>query len=176
MFNLKNLSVLFFILFCGSAYASSINNGQGLTGTVTSSTAGQTAYFQSTGTTVIGTSTLTVSGGQVGIGTATPLSAVTVNGVSSYTGTAPACGTGCASITAGSTNARGSFVTGTSITSSTLTFASSGVGVWGTSPFCTISDSNTSAVSDISALSTVSLTVSLASALSSVTIYYICQQ
>jgi hypothetical protein len=49
-------------------------------GTVTSSTAGDVAYFQSTGTTVIGTSTITISGGEVGIGTATMSQQLTVNG------------------------------------------------------------------------------------------------
>jgi hypothetical protein len=44
----------------------------GGSGTVTSSTAGQVAYFQSSGATVIGTSTITISGGQVGIGTTSP--------------------------------------------------------------------------------------------------------
>ncbi len=49
-------------------------------GTVTSSNAGLVAYYQGTGTTVIGTSTIQISGGQVGIGTAIPTNALTVNG------------------------------------------------------------------------------------------------
>ncbi len=53
-------------------------------GTVTSSTAGQVAYFQSSGTTVIGTSTITISGGQVGIGTSTTTAGLTVNGTSAF--------------------------------------------------------------------------------------------
>jgi len=38
------------------------------------------AYFQSTGSTVIGTSTITIANGQVGIGTATFTQPLTVNG------------------------------------------------------------------------------------------------
>lgn len=41
-------------------------------------------------------------------------------------------------------------------------------------PTCIISDSNTSAVADISSITSSALTVSLASALSAVKIYYIC--
>lgn len=117
-------------------------------------------------------------GGSVGIGTTTPIgsSALTINGVTAFTGTAPTCGTGCASITASSTNARGSMVSSSSVSSITLNFATTGAGQYSTTPFCTISDSNSTAVSDISAVSSTALTVSLASALSAVTIYYICQQ
>ena len=53
-------------------------------GTVTSSTVGQVAFFASTGTTVIGTTTLNISGGQVGIGTASPGATLTVNGTQSF--------------------------------------------------------------------------------------------
>ena len=44
----------------------------GSSGTVTSSPAGDVAYYQSTGTTVIGTSTLQIANGKVGDGTASP--------------------------------------------------------------------------------------------------------
>lgn len=84
----------------------------------------------------------------------------------------PTCGTGCASITAGSTNVRGSMVSSSSVSSVALNFS----GTLGYTPVCTISDSNTSAVADISSISTSALTVSMASALSAVTIYYICVQ
>lgn len=43
--------------------------GTGGSGTVTPSTAGQVAYYQSTGGTVIGTSTMNIVNGSVGIGT-----------------------------------------------------------------------------------------------------------
>ncbi len=52
----------------------------GGSGTVTSSSAGQVAYYQSTGTTVIGTSTMNIVGGQIGIGTATFSQPLSVNG------------------------------------------------------------------------------------------------
>ena len=84
----------------------------------------------------------------------------------------PTCGTGCASITSGSTNARGSMVSSSSVTSATVNWS----GTLSYTPFCTISDSNTSAVMDISALTSSALTVSMASALSAVTIYWICVQ
>lgn len=117
-----------------------------------------------------------LAGGNVGIGTVSPISILSINGVVTYYGTAPTCGTGCASITSGSTNTRGSMVSSSSVSSVTLTFASTGSGVWSTNPFCTISDNNSTAVADISAVSTSALTVSLASALSAVTIYYHCDQ
>ena len=63
-----------------SGTGSACGSGGGGSGTVTSSTAGQVAYYQSTGTVVIGTSTITITGGQVGVGTATPTTALTVNG------------------------------------------------------------------------------------------------
>ncbi len=62
-----------------SGTGSDCGSGSG-SGTVTSSNAGQVAYYQSTGTTVIGTSTMNIVGGQVGIGTAIPTNALTVNG------------------------------------------------------------------------------------------------
>jgi hypothetical protein len=51
-----------------------VSGGGGGSGTVTSSPAGDMAYFQSTGTTVIGTSTLQIANNAVGIGTASPQS------------------------------------------------------------------------------------------------------
>lgn len=48
--------------------------------TVTSSNAGQVAYFQNTGTTVVGTSTMNISGGNVGIGTTVPGQKLSVAG------------------------------------------------------------------------------------------------
>lgn len=88
------------------------------------------------------------------------------------TGGLPTCGTGCSSVTAGSTNVRGSFVTGSSISAATLNWSHT----LPSTPVCTISDSSTTAVADISTLSTTVLTVSLASAVTSATIYYICLQ
>ena len=54
-----------------SGTGSACGSGSG-SGTVTSSTAGQVAYFQSTGTTVIGTSTINIVNGLVGIDTSSP--------------------------------------------------------------------------------------------------------
>ena len=66
------------LYYCdGSSTWQTVSSGGG-SGTVTSSSAGQVAYYQSTGTTVIGTSTLNISSGNVGIGTATPGALFTV--------------------------------------------------------------------------------------------------
>jgi hypothetical protein len=59
--------------------------GGGGSGTVTSSTAGQVAYYQSTGATVIGTSTMNVVGGNVGVNTASPTNLLSLGGQSAQT-------------------------------------------------------------------------------------------
>jgi hypothetical protein len=66
----------------------------GGSGTVTPSTVGQVAYFQSTGSTVIGTTTMYISSGDVGIGTASPANLLDVNGAASvgYNVAAPSNG------------------------------------------------------------------------------------
>lgn len=93
------------------------------------------------------------------------------NLISGSNGT-PTCGTGCSSITAGSTDSRGSMTSGASVSAITLNFSAT----LPYTPVCVISDSNTTATADISTVSTSVLTVSLASALSAVKIYYICSQ
>lgn len=85
-------------------------------------------------------------------------------------GGTPTCGAGCSSITAGSTDLRGSMVSGSSVSSVALNFSAT----LAAAPFCVISDSNTTATADIASISTSVLTVNLASALTSVTIYWIC--
>lgn len=102
-----------------------------------------------------------------GGGSASPM---TWGTVATGSGGTPTCGAGCASITAGSTDLRGSMVSGSSVSAITLNFSAT----LASAPFCTISDSNTSAVADISSITTSTLTVSLASALTSVTIYWNC--
>lgn len=87
------------------------------------------------------------------------------------TGT-PTCGTGCTSITAGSTNARGSMVSSSSVSAVTVNWS----GTLSYTPICVISDSNTTTVADISTVSSSLLTVSTASAITSATIYWICVQ
>jgi hypothetical protein len=88
------------------------------------------------------------------------------------TSSAPTCGTGCSSVTSGSTDVRGSFVTGTSVTAATLDFGTT----WGSTPFCTISTNSTAAVADINTISTSVLTVNFASSLTSASVYYVCIQ
>lgn len=110
------------------------------------------------------------SAGQALLSQAGGSTAMTWGTVATGSGGTPTCGTGCASITSGSTDLRGSMVSGSSVSSVTLNFS----GTLASAPFCTISDSNTSATADISSISTSALTVSLASALTSVTIYWNC--
>lgn len=93
----------------------------------------------------------------------------------SSTGATPTistCGTGAPVMNANANDATGSFTTGTSASACTITFAHA----YATTPIVVISDSNTSAVADISSISTTAFTVSLASALSAVTVYYIVVQ
>jgi hypothetical protein len=86
--------------------------------------------------------------------------------------TAPTCGTGCSSVTAGSTDVRGSLTTSSSVSSITLDFGTT----WASTPVCTISDSSTATVADISTLSTSVLTISTAAAVTSIKVYWICLQ
>lgn len=78
------------------------------------------------------------------------------------------CGTGSPTIL-GSDDA-GTVLTGTSASSCTVNFAKN----WVNPPVCTMSDSNTTAVVDISSITSSSVVFSMASALSSVNIYYTC--
>jgi len=82
------------LYYCDGASTWQTVGGGGGSGTVTSSTAGQVAYYQSTGATVIGTSTMNIVSGNVGIGTATPQNLLDVNGATSigYNVVAPSNG------------------------------------------------------------------------------------
>lgn len=86
--------------------------------------------------------------------------------------TAPTCGTGCSSVTSGSTDVRGSLTTGSAVSSITLNFGTA----WASTPYCVISDSTTATVADVSALSASALTVSTAANVTSVTVYWHCMQ
>lgn len=86
--------------------------------------------------------------------------------------TISACGSGSPTMSATANDDTGSFTTGTSASACTVTFARA----YAVTPTVVISDSNTTAVADISAVSTTAFTVSLASALSAVTVYYIVVQ
>jgi hypothetical protein len=70
----------------GSTPAWGLLGGGSGSGTVGSGAAGQAAYYQSTGTTVIGTSSLNISNGEVGIATTSPASALDVYGTISNNG------------------------------------------------------------------------------------------
>lgn len=82
--------------------------------------------------------------------------------------TVSSCGTGSPALTAGSNDTTGDVTTGTSASACTITFGSP----YSTIPEVFITDSNTSAVVDISARSTTAFTISIASALSAVNISY----
>lgn len=100
-----------------------VGSGAGLTGvgsgTVTSSNAGQVAYFQSTGTTVVGTSTITISGGQVGIGTTSPAALLDVN-ASNAVGGVIDLNNRSSSLLAGNTAGVLNFVSNTGFTTGTV--------------------------------------------------------
>lgn len=78
------------------------------------------------------------------------------------------CGTGSPVMGANANDVVGTFTTGTSASSCTITFGSP----YSATPVVVISDSNTTAVADISSVSTTGFTISLASALSAVNVYY----
>lgn len=78
------------------------------------------------------------------------------------------CGTGSPTVLG--SDETGAIVTGTSASSCTLNFAKNYVNP----PVCVVSDSNTTAVTDVSSVSSSSVTFSLASALSAVNMYYVC--
>ena len=67
------------LYFCNGSAWTSIGGGGG-SGTVSNGSAGQVAYYQSNGTTVIGTSTLNIVSSNVGVGVASPAYSLDVNG------------------------------------------------------------------------------------------------
>lgn len=88
------------------------------------------------------------------------------------TPTISTCGTGSPAMGTNANDDTGNFVTGTSASACTITFGRA----YATTPTVVVSDSNTTAVVDVSAVSTTGFTVSMASALSAVTVYYIVVQ
>lgn len=139
-----------------------------------------------TGTNTPSTSVSTISGSLVvGGASSVQVSALTatlpiytdVN--SKLTSTAPtgypavntgsvSCGTGCASVTG--SGSRFTITGGTGISSIVVNFGTT----WGTTPVCTVSDNSTTSASDVSALSTTSITVGLSVALTGATVYVLC--
>lgn len=95
-------------------------------------------------------------------------------GFSTSSVTVSSCGTGSPTVL-GSNNVF-AMVTGSSASSCTLNFTTSTAagGYWKNTPVCFVSDSNTTAVVDVSSISTSSVTFSIASALSAVNIYGLC--
>lgn len=82
--------------------------------------------------------------------------------------TVSSCGSGSPVLTAGSNDVTGDVTTGTSASTCTITFGQA----YTVTPEVLITDSNTTAVVDISSRSTTAFTISLASALSAVNISY----
>lgn len=85
-------------------------------------------------------------------------------------GAAPACGTGCASVT-GNDNA---FVVtaGSAVTSVAVSFGAS----WGASPVCNVSSNSTASTTDISAVSASAVTFGASVALTGALLYVNCRQ
>lgn len=65
------------LYYCTGTTWTSVSGGA--SGSVSSGTAGQVAYYQSTGTTVVGTSTINILANNVGIGTASPAAKLDIN-------------------------------------------------------------------------------------------------
>jgi hypothetical protein len=70
------------LYFCAGTTWTSVGGGSG---TVSSGTVGQVAYYQSSGTTVSPTSTINISGGNVGIGTASPIQTLQIRAAANQT-------------------------------------------------------------------------------------------
>ena len=85
-------------------------------------------------------------------------------------GSAPSCGTGCASVAGNDT--RFTATTGTTVTSVAVSFAAT----WGAAPKCVATTNTTSAFAAITAISTTQITFGLSSALSGGLIYVSCGQ
>lgn len=122
-----------------------------------------TPVVQQSGNIVTGLSNL----GLVTSGTlsASNLPAGTLNGSS---GT-PTCGTGCSSITAGSTNARGSATSGTLASSVTVNWS----GTLSSTPWCVCSSTSVSATTGCTS-STTALTINLSTGLTGDVITWMC--
>lgn len=88
-------------------------------------------------------------------------------GHNNFGGTAPSCGTGCASLI-GDDNG-GAITTSAAATSVTVNFANS----WRATPVCTVSDNSTAVTGDISSISATSFTTSFSIGLTGV-VYYQC--
>lgn len=94
-----------------------------------------------------------------------------LNGLVESLGSAPTCGTGCASIAANSTNTRGTAVGGSAVTSIVVNWS----GTLPSVPFCVISESATGALAGASTSAT-ALTITLASSLSADSVTWFCVQ
>lgn len=131
----------------------SLSNGSGVGGTIT-----------------VQTSASTAASGSQNAGLTTGFFDTTQHFIAGNTASnPPTCGTGCSSIAAGSSDQRMTVTTSASVSSITMNFGKT----WGETPVCTVSDASTTATSDISAISTTAVTVSLASALTT-TLYLLC--
>ncbi len=85
---------------------------------------------------------------------------------------APTCSTGCASISSGSLDTRGKFTVGTSQTSSTILFGTT----WGSAPYCVANSTSGSSYIVTGSVTQTQATFNYNSALSGVTVTYICIQ
>lgn len=125
----------------------------------------------------ISLSVMPIGTGGFEIGTTTPSSAeLTIRGnIAGVANAAPTCGTGCTSITAGSSNLRGSLVTSSAVSSITLNFSTTGTDKFASAPFCTLSQGGTTTALGAST-TTSALTISAAVAVTTDTITWHCLQ
>lgn len=87
-----------------------------------------------------------------------------------YTGNIPTCGTGCASVAAGSTDASFNATSGAVVSAVTVNFANT----WAAAPNCVVSTNSLVGFGDIAAVSTTAVTFGLSAALSGAIIYVHC--
>ncbi len=123
-----------------SATCFSVSGGACLTAN-NSGTAGQIAFYSSSGTAVSGTSTITISGEKVGIGTTTPGALLTVAGTTSAT---------CFSISGGTCLTSSQWVT----SSSDIYYNTGNVGIGTTTPYAKLTVSGMGLFDNIWASST----------------------
>lgn len=111
---------------------------------------------------VVATSTVSAS--------SKPIFEIDANGHQITSGPTPAISGGTSSVS-GNDNNGTITVTGTLLTSVTLTFANA----WGTAPDCTMSDSTTGVTSDISSISTTQLVIGFSAGVNSASVWYVCR-
>jgi hypothetical protein len=97
------------------------------------------------------------------------LSSTVPSGVPAVNAGGVTCGTGCSSVTG--SGSRFTVTTGSAVTSVTVNFSTT----WGATPVCVASDNVLASTGDISAVSTTAITFGFSAAVTTGTVYAICQ-